>query len=101
MAFSNLFLIRWLATALKQHRFSCDVTPDIEWLPKQGRQLGVSAKLVLDQHYTVATAMNVGNDTMDKHEENRLIFRITPNKVTTIPVGISDSYSGVIRLSNA
>lgn len=41
----NLFLTRWLATALKQRRFSRDVTPDIEWLLKQGRQLGVSAKL--------------------------------------------------------
>lgn len=35
----NLFLTRWLATALKQRRFSRDVTPDIEWLLKQGRQL--------------------------------------------------------------
>jgi hypothetical protein len=26
----NLFLIRWLATALKQQRFSRDVTPDVE-----------------------------------------------------------------------
>lgn len=34
----NLFLTRWLATALKQRRFSRDVTPDIEWLLKQGRQ---------------------------------------------------------------
>lgn len=41
----NLFLTRWLATALKQRRFSRDVTPEIEWLLKQGRQLGVSAKL--------------------------------------------------------
>lgn len=41
----NLFLTRWLATALKQRRFPRDVTPDIEWLLKQGRQLGVSAQL--------------------------------------------------------
>ncbi|MBE5253992.1 DUF2913 family protein, partial [Mixta sp. Marseille-Q2057] len=27
----NLFLTRWLATALKQRRFPRDVTPDIEW----------------------------------------------------------------------
>ncbi|EJP2999401.1 DUF2913 family protein [Salmonella enterica] len=38
----NLFLTRWLATALKQLRFSGDVTPDIEWLLKQGRQLNYS-----------------------------------------------------------
>lgn len=41
----NLFLTRWLATALKQRRFSREVAPDIEWLIKQGRQYGVGAKL--------------------------------------------------------
>lgn len=41
----NLFLTRWLAVALKQRRFSREVTPDIDWLLKQGRQLGVNAKL--------------------------------------------------------
>lgn len=47
----NLFLTRWLATALKQRRFSRDVTPNIEWLLKQGRQLGVSAKLASKLNY--------------------------------------------------
>ena len=47
----NLFLTRWLATALKQRRFSRDVAPDIEWLLKQGRQLGVSAKLASKLNY--------------------------------------------------
>ena len=28
----NLFLVRWLATAQKQRRFSRDVAPDIAWL---------------------------------------------------------------------
>ncbi|PAW33590.1 hypothetical protein CIL06_21435 [Pantoea vagans] len=41
----NLFLTRWLATALKQRRFSREVATDIEWLLKQGRQYGVGAKL--------------------------------------------------------
>ncbi|MEL5515513.1 DUF2913 family protein [Serratia bockelmannii] len=41
----NLFLTRWLATALKQRRFPRDVTRDIEWLLKQGRLHGVRAKL--------------------------------------------------------
>ncbi len=41
----SLFLTRWLATALKQRRFSRDVTPDIEWLLKQGRLYGVRANL--------------------------------------------------------
>ena len=47
----NLFLTRWLAAALKQRRFSRDVAPDIEWLLKQGRQLGVSAKLASKLNY--------------------------------------------------
>ena len=47
----NLFLTRWLATALKQRRFSRDVTPDLEWLRKQGRQLGVGAKLASKLDY--------------------------------------------------
>ncbi len=41
----NIFLTRWLATALKQRRFSREVAPDIEWLLKQGRQYGPGAKL--------------------------------------------------------
>lgn len=32
----NIFLTRWQATALKQRRFSHDVTPDIEWMLKRG-----------------------------------------------------------------
>ncbi|ECJ2879742.1 DUF2913 family protein, partial [Salmonella enterica subsp. enterica] len=37
--------------ALKQRRFSRDVTPDIEWLLKQGRQMGVSARLASKLNY--------------------------------------------------
>lgn len=47
----NLFLTRWLATALKQSRFPREVTPDIEWLLKQGRQYGVGAKLAGKLNY--------------------------------------------------
>ncbi len=47
----NVFLTRWLSTALKQRRFSRDVTPDIEWLLKQGRQQGINAKLAGKLHY--------------------------------------------------
>ena len=47
----NLFLTRWLAAALKQRRFSRDVTPDIEWMLKQGRQLGVRANLASKLDY--------------------------------------------------
>ena len=47
----NLFLTRWLATALRQRRFSRDVASDIEWLLKQGRQLGVNAQLASKLNY--------------------------------------------------
>lgn len=66
----NLFLTRWLATALKQRRFSRDVSPDIEWLLKQGRQLGVRAKLVSKLNYVWRSC------TGELTEQNDL-FRLT------------------------
>lgn len=66
----NLFLTRWLATALKQRRFSRDVTPDIEWLLKQGRQLGVNAKLASKLNYLWRSC------TGELSEQNDL-FRLT------------------------
>ncbi|MGL3103925.1 DUF2913 family protein [Enterobacter asburiae] len=66
----NLFLTRWLATALKQRRFSRDVTPDIEWLLKQGRQLGISAKLASKLNYLWRSC------TGELSEQNDL-FRLT------------------------
>lgn len=66
----NLFLTRWLATALKQRRFSRDVTPDIEWLLKQGRQLSVSAKLTSKLNYLWRSC------TGELSEQNDL-FRLT------------------------
>ncbi|ECN9267099.1 DUF2913 family protein [Salmonella enterica subsp. enterica serovar Typhimurium] len=41
----NLFLVRWLAGAEKQRRFSRDVASDIRWLLKEGRSLGIRARL--------------------------------------------------------
>lgn len=41
----NLFITRWLAEAQRTRRFSRIVARDIDWLLKQGRTLGVSAKL--------------------------------------------------------
>jgi len=41
----NLFIVRWLADAQKQRRFPRAVAHDINWLLKQGRQLGVRARL--------------------------------------------------------
>ncbi len=66
----NLFLTRWLVTALKQRRFSRDVAPDIEWLLKQGRQLGVSAKLASKLNYLWRSC------TGELTEQNDL-FRLT------------------------
>ena len=66
----NLFITRWLATALKQRRFSRDVTPDIEWLLKQGRLLGVSAKLASKLNYFWRSC------TGELSEQNDL-FRLT------------------------
>ena len=47
----NLFLMPWLATSLKQRLLWCEMAPDIEWLLKQGRQLGVNAKLTHKLNY--------------------------------------------------
>lgn len=47
----NLFLTRWLATLLKQRCFPRDVAPDIEWMLKQCRHLGVRAKLASKLDY--------------------------------------------------
>ncbi|EHV9142481.1 DUF2913 family protein [Salmonella enterica] len=66
----NLFLTRWLAIALKQRRFSREVTPDIEWLLKQGRQMGVSAKLASKLDYLWRSC------TGELSEQNDL-FRLT------------------------
>ncbi|HGP1599996.1 TPA: DUF2913 family protein [Salmonella enterica] len=41
----NLFLVRWLAGAEKQRRFSRDVATDIRWLLREGRSLGIRARL--------------------------------------------------------
>lgn len=42
---ANLFLTRWLATALKQRRFPREVSQDISWLLAQGRRHGIKARL--------------------------------------------------------
>jgi len=41
----NLFLVRWLALAEKQRRFSRELASDISWLLKEGRGKGVHADL--------------------------------------------------------
>lgn len=66
----NLFITRWMATALKQRRFSRDVAPDIEWLLKQGRQLGVNAKLASKLDYLWRSCTGVLSEQND-------LFRLT------------------------
>lgn len=41
----NLFITRWLAEAKRTRRFSREFARDIDWLLKQGRTMGVRARL--------------------------------------------------------
>lgn len=66
----NLFLIRWLATAQKQRRFSREVASDINWLLKQGRTLGVRAKLPQKLDYLHRSCTGSLSDQSD-------LFRLT------------------------
>lgn len=66
----NLFITRWMATALKQRRFSRDVAPDIEWLLKQGRQLGVNSNLASKLNYLWRSCTGVLSEQND-------LFRLT------------------------
>lgn len=69
-AVGNLFLVRWLATAQKQRRFSRDVAPDIEWLLKQARQHGVRAELPKKLDYLWRSCHGKLSDQSD-------LFRLT------------------------
>ena len=66
----NLFLTRWLATALRQRRFPRDVTPDIEWLLKQGRLHGIRARLPEKLDYLWRSCHGALSDQSD-------LFRLT------------------------
>lgn len=67
----NLFLTRWLATALKQRRFARELTPDIEWLLRQGRQHGVVAKLASKLDYLWRSCTS---EVLDQNDLFRLIY---------------------------
>lgn len=41
----TLFITRWFAEAKRQRRFGREVATDIDWILKQGRTLGVRARL--------------------------------------------------------
>jgi len=66
----NIFLTRWLACAMKQRRFPRDVNPDMEWLLKQGRLLGVNAKLTSKLNYLWSSCTS-------KLSEQSDLFRLT------------------------
>lgn len=66
----NLFLTRWLATAQKQRRFCREVAPDIDWLLKQGRTLGVRARLPQKLDYLYRSCTGSLRDQSD-------LFRLT------------------------
>lgn len=66
----NIFIIRWLATALKQRRFSRETNADVERLLKQGRQLGVNAKLLSKMNYLWIACTNELSGQSD-------LFRLT------------------------
>ncbi|EGT3611397.1 DUF2913 family protein [Morganella morganii] len=72
----NLFLIRWLATAQKQRRFCKEVAIDITWLIKQGRTLGMSAKLPQKLEYLYRSCTG-------KLSEQTDLFRLTYALETT------------------
>ncbi|MEN4931759.1 DUF2913 family protein [Erwinia billingiae] len=98
----NLFLTRWLSTALKQHRFPRDVAPDIEWLLKQGRTLGARAKILHKLDYlwrSCSGELSEQNDlfrltyALETAKEMRWIFRLLTDREWTgrnaIPVNSS------------
>lgn len=73
----NLFLTRWLATALKQHRFPRDVAPDIEWLLKQGRTLGSRAKM---RHKLDYLWRSCTGELLDQNDLFRLTYALETAK---------------------
>lgn len=72
----NLFLLRWLATALKQRRFPREVAPDIEWLLKVGRQDGINAQLASKLEYLWRSSTVLSSQT----DADRLTFALKAAK---------------------
>ncbi|ERK15166.1 MAG: DUF2913 family protein [Pantoea sp.] len=73
----NIFLIRWLSTALKQHRFPREVAPDIHWLLKQGRTLGARSELRDKLEYLWRTCNGV---LLEQNDLFRLTYAIETAK---------------------
>ncbi|MEG6138934.1 DUF2913 family protein [Enterobacter kobei] len=47
----HLFVMQWLATAIRRKLFSRTLAPDLAWLQAQGKQYGVNARLVSKIEY--------------------------------------------------
>lgn len=73
----NIFLIRWLSTALKQHRFPREVAPDIHWLLKQGRRLGARSELCDKLDYLWRTCNGI---LLEQNDLFRLTYAIETAK---------------------
>ena len=73
----NIFLIRWLSTALKQHRFPREVAPDILWLLKQGRTLGARSALRDTLEYLWRTCNGI---LLEQNDLFRLTYAIETAK---------------------
>lgn len=108
----NLFLTRWLAAAQKQRCFPREVSQDIAWLLKQGRQLGVNAKLASKLDYlwrSCSGELSEQNDlfrltwAMETAKTMGWIYRLLSNRewsgryAITINAGVNGIY--VLRSS--
>lgn len=102
----NVFLTRWLATALKQHRFPRETAPDIEWLLKQGRTLGPRAKMrhKLDYLWRSCTGeLSAQNDlfrltyALETAKEMHWVYRLLADREWTgrNAVAMNDSVNAV------
>jgi hypothetical protein len=66
----NLFLLRWLAQAQKQKRFTKIVAQDIAWLLERGRRRGTDANLRKHIKYLYRSCTDVIEEQTD-------LFRLT------------------------
>ena len=66
----NLFITRWFSQAKKERRFVRDVATDIDWLLKQGRTLGIRARLRSKLDYLWRSCNGVLSEQND-------LFRLT------------------------
>lgn len=66
---THTFLMRWLATAQKQHRFPRSIAPDLEKLLRLGRQKGVAA----DLHLRLENLWHACSDSVSRQSDLYLL----------------------------